>query len=89
MENQVASKPKKKRKRVNTNLMTSKKSKKYCTSKLAIKHAAMENNLSTSSIDIEFCDSSDSVQTSETESVKDPQEIINLSNFNLKFKRSM
>ena len=89
MENQVASKPKKKRKRVKTNLTTSKKSKRYRASKLAIKHAAMEHNLSTSSIDTDFCDSSDSVQTSETESVKNPQKITNLSNFNLKFKRSM
>ena len=56
---------------------------------MAIKHDPIEHNLSTSSTDTEFCYSSDSVQTSENESVTNPQQITNVSNFNIKCKRSM
>ena len=79
MENQLVSKPKKKWKRVTTNLTTSKKSKRYRASKLCIKQNEREQHLSTSSSDSDISNSSHS--NSETESVTNLPKSNNLVNF--------
>ena len=79
MDNQLVSKPKKKRKRVTTNLTTSKKSKRYRASKLFIKQDVTEQHLSTSSCDSDISESSESI--SETESVTNPLKSHNLGKF--------